>query len=467
MNRATQTLSRGAQRPFRFYIASLGCPKNTVDANAMATLLQRAGMTFTLESEQADLVIVNTCGFIDLARQESMETLDDLAQSLTPQQRLIAAGCWAQREPNYLQEAVPRIDAVLGARSWGEIVALARRVLTVPDGAGAGSTVTLVEDRLAMMPEEVSAPGYVMSGRSAFLKIADGCSRACAFCAIPLIKGPTVSRSVAAILADARQLASLGALEINLIAQDSTFYGHDRGERDGLADLLTRLVDAVPEVPWIRVLYAFPGFITPRLIEVMAAHPQILPYVDIPLQYAHPDVLRRMRRPADMDQVRRTLRRLREAMPDVALRTTMIVGFPGETDEAFATLLDFVKEVRFDRLGVFAYSHEPGTAAADLEDDVPAEVKAERYDRIMVAQQTISQRRNRALVGRRLPVLLEGYGDDLTVGRCYRDAPEIDGLVLIPGEVEVHRIVDVEITEALPYDLVGEVVVGRDGDGRL
>lgn len=454
MNKETQTTSRGAQRPFRFYIASLGCPKNTVDSNAMAVLLQRAGMEYTLDVDVADLVIVNTCGFIDLARQESMETLDELAESLTPRQRLVAAGCWAQREPAYLLEAVPRIDAVLGTRSWGEIVSLAKRILAAPPG----STQSLVEDRLAMLPEAVDAPGYVLSGRSAFLKIAEGCSRECAFCAIPSIKGPTVSRSVDAILADAQDLQSLGVLEINLIAQDSTFYGYDLGMRDGLANLLAQLVVAVPEVPWIRVLYAFPGYLSPRLIDVMRTHPQILPYVDIPLQHAHPDVLRRMRRPADMDRVRQTLATLREVMPDLALRTTLIVGFPGETDAEFAAMLDFVQEMRFDRLGVFAYSHEPGTAAARLADDVPAEVKADRYDQIMIAQQAISQSRNQDFVGRRLSVLLEGYGDDLTVGRSYRDAPEIDGLVLIPGEVEVHRIVDVEITEALPYDLVGRII---------
>ncbi len=444
----------GARRPFRFYIASLGCPKNTVDSNAMAVLLQRSGMEPTLEMESADLVVVNTCGFIDLARQESMETLDDLAEGLKPHQRLVAAGCWAQREPDYLLNAVPRLDAVLGTRSWGKIVSVAEQVLA----KSPGSTISLVEDRLAMLPEAVGAPGYVISGRSAFLKIADGCSRECAFCAIPSIKGPTVSRPIEAILSDARELQSLGVMEINLIAQDSTFYGHDLGMREGLAELLSRLVADVPDVPWIRVLYSFPGYITARLIDVMRAEPQVLPYVDIPLQHAHPDVLRRMRRPADMDRVRRTLDRLRDVMPDLALRTTLIVGFPGETDQEFDVLRSFVEETRFDRLGVFAYSHEPGTAAAQLEDDVPVDVKSARYDEIMITQQAISHARNQDFVGRRLPVLLEGYGDDLTVGRSYRDAPEIDGLILIPGEAEVHRMVNVEITEALPYDLVGRIL---------
>jgi ribosomal protein S12 methylthiotransferase len=445
---------RGARRPFRFYIASLGCPKNTVDSNAMGVLLQRSGYTPTLDAKQADIVIVNTCGFIEAARAESLETLQDLAASLTKQQRLVAAGCWAQRDPDVILEAVPRIDAILGTRSWPQIVPLAERLLA----AVGEPTVRLVEERLATMPEEAHAPGYVISGKSAFLKIADGCSRQCAFCAIPAIKGPTVSRDFDAVLEDVRQLRDYGMLEINLIAQDATYYGADRGERDGLAQLFERMVAVAPEVPWIRVLYAFPGYITPRLIDVMRDTPQILPYIDLPLQHAHPDVLRRMRRPADMNQVRRTLDALRSAMPDVALRTTLIVGFPGETDAEFADLVDFVAEVRFDRLGVFTYSNEAGTTAAALGDDVPAEVKEARYDQIMALQQEISYERNQTFVGKRLTVLLEGSGDDLTVGRSYRDAPEIDGLVLVREVVEPHRLVTVEITEALPYDLAGRIV---------
>jgi ribosomal protein S12 methylthiotransferase len=321
-------------------------------------------------------------------------------------------------------------------------------------------TLTLIEERLPTLPEEAETPGYVISGRSAFLKIAEGCSRRCAFCAIPAIKGPAVSRTTEAVLADARELRAQGVLEINLIAQDATFYGYDLGMQDGLAQLLEKLVETVPDVPWVRVLYAFPGYLTPRLIRVMRETPQILPYVDMPLQHGHPDVLRRMRRPADMDQVRRTLTELREAMPDIALRTTFIVGYPGETDAEFETLLDFIGEIGFDRLGVFIYSHEAGTPATDLADDVPAEVAEARYDQLMLTQQEISYRRNLAFVRKHLVVLLEGSGDGMTVGRSYRDAPEIDGLVLIPEEVEPHRLVEVEITDALVYDLTG-IIVGE------
>ncbi len=436
----------------RFYIASLGCPKNTVDSNGMAILLQRAGYQATSDPDLADVLIVNTCGFIAPARAESLETLRGLAADLRPEQRLIAAGCWSQREPETLMEMVPQVAAVLGTRSWHRLPALLEELRQHP------ARLSYIEERPMVLPEEAGTGGYVISGASAFLKIADGCSRRCAFCAIPLIKGPHVSRSVEAILDDARRLQELGVLEINLISQDSTYYGHDLGMQEGLATLLERLATAAPEIPWLRVLYAFPGYVTPRLIAVLATHPQVLPYVDIPLQHAQPDVLRRMRRPADVDGVRRAVERLRQAMPEVCLRTTFIVGFPGETEAEYRTLLDFVEELRFDRVGVFKYSREVGTPAAELPDDVPEDVKDARLEALMAAQQAISLEKNRALVGTRLPVLLEGSGDGLTVGRSYRDAPEIDGLVLIRGELPVHRLVTVDIEEALVYDLVGKVV---------
>ena len=458
---AVEKSTGGAKRPFRFYIASLGCPKNTVDSNAMAVLLDRAGYEPTLDPERADVLIVNTCGFIEPARHESLQTMAQLADSLRPDQRLIAAGCWAQRVEGGLIDLVPRIDALIGTRSWTGIVELVDQLLHY-EGT---SVLSLIEDRMVAMSEDADAPGFVVSGPSAFLKIADGCSRSCAFCAIPMIKGGAVSRDREAILADARQLAAMGTLEINLIAQDSTSYGRDRGEQEGLADLLERLVAEVPEVPWIRVLYLFPGFITPRLIQVMRDQPQILPYIDIPLQHAHPDVLRRMRRPADMDRVRRTLKDLREAMPGVALRTAFIVGYPGETEEEFRALMDFVEAMKFDRMGVFTYSHEPGTHAGTLEDDVPDAVKEERKDALMMLQQTLSYRRNVKWVGKRIEVLLEGSGDGVTVGRSHRDAPEIDGLVLIQKEVAPHRMVTVEVTDALTYDLAARIVDDGQAEG--
>lgn len=441
-------------KALRFYVASLGCPKNTVDSYGMASLLTQAGYVGTEYPDQAQILIVNTCGFIAPARAESLATLQELAAQRRPDQCLIAAGCWAQREAAALLEVVPGIDAVLGTRSWPRIGTVVAQLLARRDQL----PLTCVEERPIALPEEAGAPGYAIQGASAFLKISDGCSRRCAFCAIPLIKGPGVSRPIAAILSDARQLQEQGVLEINLIAQDSTYYGHDLGLNEGLATLLEQLVAAVPDVPWLRVLYAFPGYLTPRLLEVMASHSQILHYIDLPLQHAHPAVLRRMRRPTDVEEVQRTLERLRQVMPDVALRTTFIVGFPGETEAEFQTLLDFVKAMRFDRLGVFTYSHESGTPAAEWEDDVPAEVKEARREALMLAQQPISLQQNLSLVGKQLPVLLEGVGDGMTIGRSYRDAPEIDGLVLIHGESPVDRLATVEVVDAMTYDLMGQWV---------
>ena len=450
---------RGDERPFRFYIASLGCPKNTVDSSNMAVLLQRAGYAPTLDSGQADILIVNTCGFIDAARQESLETMQALAAGLRPNQRLVAAGCWAQREPDVLLDAIPQLDAVLGTRTWNDIVSVAEALLNETGGSIARDTTRLrrIANTAVTLPEAAGAPGFVISGPSAFLKVADGCSRTCAFCAIPAIKGATVSRPISAVLEDARQLQALGVLEINLIAQDVTYYGRDMGLQDGLAALLEQMLVEIPDVPWLRLLYAFPGFVTPRLIDVIAQSPQVLPYIDIPLQHAHPEVLRRMRRPADIDSVRRLVADLRTAIPDIALRTTFIVGFPGETEAQFLTLLDFVNAMHFDRVGVFTYSHENGTAAAQLPDDVSPEAKEERREALMLTQQSISRRKNSAFIGKRLEVLLEATGDGITVGRSYRDAPEVDGVVLIREELRPNRLVTVKITEALEYDLIGRV----------
>lgn len=441
----------------RFYMASLGCPKNTVDSHAMARLLQAAGYESTDVPEEADVLIVNTCGFIAPARDESLTTLQELAQELREDQLLIAAGCWAQRDGHRLLEQVPQIDGVLGTRSWNAIVPLVERLRARRDS----TPVIHIERGAFTLPEAVGTSGYAVQGATAFLKIADGCHRQCAFCAIPHIKGTAVSRPLEAVVQDARALQAQGVLELILISQDSTTYGLDLGMRDGLVTLLERLLEEAPEIPWIRIMYAFPGAISPRLIELMAREPRILPYVDLPLQHAHPAILRRMRRPDNLREVRRTVAALRAAIPDVAIRTAFIVGFPGETEEEFQTLVRFVQEMAFDRVGVFLYSHEEGTPAYALADDVPQAVKEERRERLMVVQQAISLKRNLRFVGKRLPVLLEGHDEKMTVGRTVYDAPEIDGLVLIAGKHPVGRIVTVQIDEALVYDLAGHVVSPR------
>jgi ribosomal protein S12 methylthiotransferase len=300
-------------------------------------------------------------------------------------------------------------------------------------------------------------------GASAYLKIADGCRRTCAFCAIPLIKGTAISRLPEMILQDAHRLHEQGVRELILIAQDTTDYGHDLGMQDGLASLLERMTAELPELDWLRIMYAFPGYVTERLIDVMASHPQILPYLDIPLQHAHPDMLTRMRRPANMDWVHATVAKMRQAMPKLAIRTVFIVGYPGETEKEFQTLLDFVEEMRFDRVGAFQFSFEPGTASEALGDPVPVEVKEERYQRLMELQQAISLQINQTYVGKTLDVLVEGFNNGITMGRSYRDAPEIDGLVLIEPDgakknaepPAIGSLVPVRITGAMAYDLTG------------
>jgi ribosomal protein S12 methylthiotransferase len=312
--------------------------------------------------------------------------------------------------------------------------------------------------------DEKGALRASLQGSSAYLKIADGCRRPCAFCAIPLIKGTAVSRPIEAVLATARQLQAAGARELVLIAQDTTDYGHDLGMKDGLSRLLEALVENVPQVDWIRMMYAYPGAVSDRLIETIASHqptigtrPHILPYLDMPLQHAHPDMLKRMRRPANVEWVHRTLEKMRRLLPDLALRTTFIVGYPGETEAEFQTLLDFVQEIRFDRVGAFQFSFEPGTSSEALGDPVPAQVKQERYDRLMALQQPISLEKNQAQVGKTLPVLIEGQGDGISLGRTYRDAPEIDGMVVIEGSAPVGEILPVRISGAFAYDLAGVV----------
>ncbi len=437
----------------RFYLLSLGCPKNTVDSEGISRLLQQAGYKAAAKPESAQFLIVNTCGFIDRAREESFAALRELARRKRRGQILIAAGCLAQRYGRELVTAVPGLDGIIGTRRWMEIATLVQ-ILRAKDHAR-GRPVVMTGDPLG---EVTKVTRGALQGASAYLKIADGCSAPCAFCVIPAIKGPAHSRPLETIVSEAQQLVEKGARELILIAQDTTAYGHDRGERDGLPTLVEAILAAVPALQWLRLMYAYPQHVTPRLIEVMARYPQVCRYLDMPLQHGHPEVLRRMNRPHDVDKVRRLVADLREAMPDIALRTSFIVGYPGETEDEFLALLDFVVEMAFDRVGVFTYSPEEGTRAAELPSQVPTEVKEERYARLMEVQQSISLARNQQMVGRVLKVLVEGQSEDLSVGRSYRDAPEIDGLVLIKGKLPVGEMLAVRVTGAMEYDLVGEPV---------
>jgi ribosomal protein S12 methylthiotransferase len=434
-----------------FHLISLGCAKNTVDSDSMAQLLSSSGYYAAEEPGKARVLIVNTCGFIGPAKQESLQVLGELAADKRPGQILIAAGCLTQRYGQEVIRQVPGIDGILGTRRWMDIVEVVEELRR---GGHPQPVYHLPEVATVGRDERATLRASRMGG-SAYLKIADGCRRPCAFCAIPLIKGTAVSRPSQTILAEVKELQKMGVRELILIAQDTTDYGYDLGMRDGLAQLLEKLVIEAPEIAWIRILYAYPGYITDRLIDVMANQKQILPYLDMPLQHAHPATLKRMRRPANMEWVYKTLDKMRQAMPELALRTTFIVGYPGETEEEFQALLDFVEEIRFDKVGTFQFSFEPGTSSEPLGDPVPGEVKQERYERLMSAQQRISLERNQAFVGKTIDVLIEGQGDGISMGRSYRDAPEIDGLVIVEGETATGQIVPVRITGAMAYDLSG------------
>ena len=434
-----------------FHLISLGCAKNTVDSESMAQLLSRSGYEPVETPEQANVIIVNTCGFIGPAKEESFQILDEMASRKSNNQILIAAGCLTQRYGAEVIRQVPGIDGILGTRRWMDIVDVVQRLRKSKHP----EPLYHLPETPTVGTDEKGVLRVAKQGQSAYLKIADGCRRPCAFCAIPGIKGTAVSRPVDTILEEAVKLQEIGVHELILIAQDTTDYGHDLGIKDGLAILLEKLVKRVPDIDWIRIMYAYPGYVTDRLIDVMASHDQIVPYLDMPLQHAHPDTLRRMRRPANIEWVHRTLEKMHSAMPDLSLRSTFIVGYPGETEDEFSTLLDFIETIRFDRVGAFEFSFEPGTASEALGDPIQPEVKHERYERIMESQQLISLEKNQSFVGKTLKVLIEGQGEGISLGRSYRDAPEIDGLVIIESEQLVGNMVPIQITGAMTYDLTG------------
>jgi ribosomal protein S12 methylthiotransferase len=451
-NRLQNQIDMQKKAKKQFYLLSLGCSKNSVDSESMGALLHKAGFRGVTDPEDASVLIVNTCGFIEDARQESIASLRELAAEKGPNQLLIAAGCMAQRYGDEVVEWVPGIDGVIGTRRWMDIVPFIRRLRR-----------RKYPQPLYHLPDEAQTVGrdergvlrISLQGSSAYLKIADGCRRPCAFCAIPQIKGTLVSRPMETIVAEAVRLQEAGVQELIIISQDSTDYGHDLGLKNGLSHLLNEIVRAAPDIPWIRIMYAYPGYVTDELIETMATTPQIVNYLDIPLQHGHRETLKRMRRPANVEWVYKTIGKLRNAMPDIAIRTTFIVGYPGETKEEFAALKQMVSDLRFDRAGAFTYSFEASTPSATLAPQIAQEVKEARLEELMLLQQPISLARNQAQVGRVLPVLIEGRDNHLSIGRSYRDAPEIDGYVVVPGELPVGEMVPIEISGATTYDLSG------------
>ncbi|MBI5288400.1 MAG: 30S ribosomal protein S12 methylthiotransferase RimO [Chloroflexi bacterium] len=434
----------------RYHIVTLGCAKNVADTERIARVLGEGSHHEVSEPGSADMVIVNTCGFIDASKEESVNTILELAAAKSDGQQLVVAGCLTALHGAELQAEIPQIDAVFGAEDW----------------AGIGSYVQTLEPvRLEEPPLDIPEPARTPRP-SAYLKISDGCNAPCTFCIIPKMKGKLHSTPADALVAEARLLAAGGVREIVLVAQDSTDYGRDLGLRDALPELLERLSDAVPEVPWLRIMYAYPGHVTARLAQTMARLPNVTPYIDIPLQHAAESVLRRMKRPSNKRMVRDMLDTLRQAMPDISIRTTFIVGYPGETDDEFEELLGFVREMAFDHVGCFTFSPQSESPAAHEPNPVLERVKKRRQRQLMEVAQQVSIIKNRAMVGREIDVLvesmsagpMEGIGTDFVVGRSYRDAPEVDGLVLLRGTHAPGDFVRSRVTQSLAYDLVAEPV---------
>jgi ribosomal protein S12 methylthiotransferase len=488
-------------------LLSLGCPKNLVDSEVMLGLARQAGHELTPSAAEADVLVVNTCAFIDKAKQESIDTILELAEHKKTGRctRLVVTGCLAERYRDELREQIPEIDVVLGTGEVEGIVGAIEARTGPPSGAatagpmplplyrrqkdaGPGLGPAVAHDAAAgqgVSPAFLSArhrdaavvrerPTYLYDAATprelttprhyAYVKIAEGCDYNCAFCIIPTLRGQYRSRPVESIVAEAQALAARGVRELLLISQDSTFYGVDRRERGALARLL-RSLDEVDGLAWIRLLYLYPTTITDETVDAIAAARKVVPYIDLPLQHAADGVLRRMRRPGSRHTYERLLHGLRQRIPGVTLRTTFIVGFPGETDTDFEELCDFVRTVGFDHVGVFTYSHEEGTAAHGLADDVPARTKRARQRRLMAIQQRIVAGRQKARRGERVRVLVDGPSPEhelVLQGRLPGQAPEIDPVVyLTECDLEAVRpgdLVDAEIVGARGYDLVGRVM---------
>jgi ribosomal protein S12 methylthiotransferase len=435
----------------RVFFVSLGCPKNRVDTEVMLGAVQVAGYTIVGDPAEAAVIVVNTCGFIDPAKEESIETILEMAQykSAGSCQKLVVTGCLTQRHPDEVAREIPEIDAVLGGDLAG--------IVDVIEGAGqrvqVAETPSYLYDHTT--PRLRSGPAH-----SAYVKIAEGCDRPCAFCIIPKLRGPQRSRTIDSVVAEVETLAGEGVKEINLVAQDLTRYGADLPDRPELAALLRR-IERVADLAWIRLHYTYPSAFTDELIDVIASEPTIAKYIDVPLQHIDDGVLKKMRRGHTARLSWQLVDTLRRRIPGVVLRTTFITGHPGESDAAFDRLCDFVRAVEFERVGVFPYSQEPGTVAALLPGRVPARKAQARRDELMALQQGISRRQQEALIGKELEVLVEGAAEEselVLAGRWAGQAPEIDGCVyLSDGVAQVGELRRARVTGASDYDLVASL----------
>jgi len=432
---------------------SLGCAKNLVDGEVMLGHLESVGIRVTADAREADVVVVNTCGFINDAKQESIDSILEVveAKKAGRVRRLVVSGCMAQAYAEELKEEIPEIDAFIGLDELEQIAAAVRGELEdhIPDQHGAVRIYDHGNPRL------LSTSGY------AYLKVAEGCGNPCSFCHIPRMRGDFRSRALGDLVAEARRIEAAGVREIVLIAQDTTRYGEDLGIDHGLRRLVQALLDET-DLPWIRFLYAYPATLDEELFELMAAHDRFVSYLDIPLQHANRKVLKAMKRGGDARSYSRLIERARATVPDLAVRTTFISGFPGEGEAEHQELLNFIGATRFDHLGVFSYSWQEENPGSDLGDPVPEELKVERRAQALEVQQTVSMEKNNALVGKVLPAIVVGPLAEmelLTEARLKRQAPEIDGRLLInDGFAAVGSLIEAEITEAHPYDVVGKVV---------
>ncbi|MDX2034621.1 MAG: 30S ribosomal protein S12 methylthiotransferase RimO [Blastocatellia bacterium] len=447
---------------------SLGCPKNLVDSEVMMGQLKQHGYELTTDREAADVMVVNTCGFIQSAKEESINTILEMAdlKESGNLKRLVVAGCLVERYRQDLLNQLPEVDAVLGTSEIEKIIAAVDpAAVAARDAAFVASNAWMTRGLPTYLYDEAAPRMLATPKHFAYVKIAEGCDHTCAFCAIPQMRGKYRSRRAGSILCEAEQLAAQGVRELVLISQDSTQYGLDLGIKDGLADLLRGLA-RVDGIEWIRVMYTYPNSLSDATLAAMAEETKVCNYLDMPLQHASANMLKRMRRGGNRQLLEKLLARARQFVPEITLRTTLIVGFPGETDADFEELMQFVRDVEFDRVGVFTYSDEEGTHGYDLDDKVPARTMRSRRAKLMREQARISKRRNKALIGRRFRAMLEGVSQEtdlLLQARLESQAPDVDGHVLVndvpdgfaatPGDM-----IEIEIAEAHDYDLVARVV---------
>lgn len=435
-------------------VVTLGCDKNLVDSEIMSGLIHERGYELVDNEQEATVIIVNTCGFIDAAKEESVNTILELAdlKETANLKALIVSGCLTQRYKEQLLEEMPEIDGIVGTGDFGKITTIVEEALAGSMPIYVGNPVFNYEQAV---PRKVATPRY-----TAYVKIAEGCDNNCTFCSIPSMRGNFRSRTMESILAEVHNLAEQGVKEISLIAQDSTNYGTDLYDSFKLPELMNK-VSEVPGVEWVRLHYAYPGFFSDELIDTIASNPKICKYIDMPLQHSEDAVLKRMRRPGRQRDTRELVRRIRDRIPGVAMRTSIIVGFPGETEEDFNKLCDFIREMKFDKLGVFTYSREDNTPAHRLPDHLEEDVKEWRANTLMEIQREVSKVASEARIGEVIPVLIERYDgrNDVYIGRSPYDAPEIDGEVFVSNcDCNIGDIVPVRITHALEFDLAGEGV---------